>query len=75
MQTVRGRRSYKKSMWGNLAQYKASTLGIHSNGFWKKNKKELPAYPPARCGATKRFGAISRGVLGVVWNADNQAAF
>jgi hypothetical protein len=37
-------------MWGNLAEYKASTLGIHSNGFWKKNKKEYPHILPLDVG-------------------------
>lgn len=45
MQTVR-RRPYKETMWGHLAKYKVSVLDVHSNGFWKKNRKEYPHILP-----------------------------
>jgi hypothetical protein len=46
MQTVRWRQSYKETMWRHLAKYKVTELGIHSNGFWKKNRKEYPHILP-----------------------------
>jgi hypothetical protein len=46
MQAVRRRQSYKETMWRHLADYKVSVLGIHSNGIWKKNKREYPHILP-----------------------------
>lgn len=38
--------SYKQTMWGHLAEYKVSVLGISSNGIWKRNRKEYPHILP-----------------------------
>lgn len=51
MQSARSEKSYKKAMWRHLAQYKVSALGIHSNGFWKKNGKEYAHILPLEVGA------------------------
>lgn len=46
MQSVRRGQSYKETMWRHLAEYKVSVLGVDSNGFWKKNRKEYPHILP-----------------------------
>jgi len=39
--------SYKQEMWRNLADYKASSLGVKKNGIWRKNGREYAHILPS----------------------------
>ncbi len=38
--------SYKQEMWRHLAEHKVSTLGVTSNGIWRRNRREYPHILP-----------------------------